>query len=218
MARTLRSLSEQVDRDFEFRIWNNNPAISKLIATNIKKASPNFPVTVHESDTNIGEIGLLHLGAAAFRRGVKRVVTIDDDEELHGRALEYFRREALPETISSFWAWRFLPGGGYYERARARRGESAHYCGFGGTVFDAELFSHQGLFRPRGNVWRGPGGRVVLTDLWVSFYASHVLGWKLKGSMAHLEIFKDGKDQSIGLFERKKVALSHLRDNLGWKF
>lgn len=214
---TLRDLAGQTDRRFRFFVWNNNPGIASGMESLARQADHALahPVEFHHSPTNIGEIGLLYYGRELRDRGFRHVITIDDDESLDRRMVGTFRAEAQPRSISSFWAWRLYPDGNYYDRTRAGPGEPAHYCGFGGTLFDSDLFLSDTLLHPDGDVWY-QDGRVVLTDLLVSAFARLVLGWRLRGSAARLEIRQDGKDQSIDLGERKNHALNHLRAN-GWE-
>jgi hypothetical protein len=215
---TLDGLAHQTDRGFRFFVWNNNPRLAdglEACASDRQSFCLAHPVEFQHSPHNVGEIGLLYYGRILRDRGFRYVITIDDDEILGDQMVAAFRREAAPRSISSFWAWRIHPDGNYYDRVRASPGAPAHYCGFGGTVFDSDLFLSDALLYPEGEVWYRDG-RVVLTDLLVSVFARLVLGWRLRGSAARLTIQPDGKDQSIELGERKNAALSHLREN-GWR-
>lgn len=213
-AHTIQMLSRQSDQDFEFHVWNNNLGICDILHKAIEDWKPQFPISITNSEKNIGEVALLRMGGdIRHSQGIRYAITIDDDEIFDADMVATFRREAAPKTISSYWAWRFTRGKGYYTRTRSKPGEGAHYCGFGGTVFDADFFIDPRVQKPVDVFWMD--GRVILTDLWASYVAHELLEWTLMGSAAKIWIEKDGKDQSIGLFNQKNIALSHLR-SMGW--
>lgn len=214
---TLKMLSLQSDQNFEFCVWNNNPTIRGIIQQSVEASgwNPKFPISILDSEQNIGEIALMRMGLQARRsRAIRYVITIDDDEEFDVDMVSTFRREAAPKTISSYWAWRFTKGKRYHDREKSKPGEPAHYCGFGGTVFDADLFLDPRILNPE--TCFKMNGRVILMDLWVSYLAKKFLGWTLLGSAAKVWIVNDGKDQSIGLYKAKEAALNHLR-SIGWE-
>jgi hypothetical protein len=82
------------------------------------------------------------------------------------------------------------------------------YCGTGGLVCDTKIFLEPGLFRCPRRYW-------FAEDLWLSYYADHVLGWDVRKGDVDFEMDDDGLDQ-FHLLHGTKSRLLHYLVRAGW--
>jgi hypothetical protein len=76
-------------------------------------------------------------------------------------------------------------------------------------VVDTRVFREPGLFRCPKRFW-------FVEDLWLSYYASHVLSWELMKSHVTLAMDNDGHDQFLFLKRRKSELMRYLIQT-GWE-
>src|SRR5947209_5438967 len=131
---TLSQLAMQIDCNVEVFIWNNNPEGRELIDATIK-LYPQLKVTVHHSDHNIGGFGRFYFARHISSR-YSSVIFIDDDVILKNNAISTLFEEFEPQTIYSFYAFKFRTIEDYFKRKRLKAGEEADYCGTGGEICD----------------------------------------------------------------------------------
>ncbi len=201
LGSTLSQLIMQTDCTVEVLIWNNNPEGRELIDATIK-LYPKLKVTVHHSGHNIGGFGRFYFARRISSR-YSFVIFIDDDVILNNNAISTLIKEFEPRTIRSFHAFKFKTKEDYFYRQRLKAGEEADYCGTGGAICDTTIFKEKELFQCPKKYW-------FIEDLWLSYYASHVLGWKLYKSKAEIKLIEDGKNQWVELKNLKTEFLQHL--------
>jgi len=207
LGRTLDLLRAQTHLDVELHVWNNNWR-RRSIVDSIVSETTGLRVEVTHSRRNIGGFGRYYLA----RRLASRhpfVIFIDDDQTFSKTMVEDFMSEARVGTISSYWAFRFRSAEDYWNQLPAEPGSRVHYCGTGGMVVDTRIFREPGLFRCPRRFW-------FVEDLWLSFYASHVLSWELFKSGVTLSMDNDGHDQFLFL-RRKKSELMRYLVRAGWE-
>lgn len=198
---TLNQLLDQVDYTFDIFIWNNNPKEqSRLERT--AELYPQLKITVHHSKSNIGGFGRFYLARQISSR-YPAVIFIDDDVDLSQNALSTLAQEFKPRTIHSFYAFKFKTKDNYFKRKKLKPGNEADYCGTGGMICDTSIFNEKGLFECPKEYW-------FIEDLWLSYYANHILGWKLYKSGAKIILVEDGKNQWIKLKISKTAFLKYL--------
>jgi hypothetical protein len=198
---TLSQLTMQIGCTIEVFIWNNNLEGRELIDATIK-LYPQLRVTVHHSEHNIGGFGRFYF-ARRFSSQYSSVIFIDDDVNLKNNAISTLIKEFEPQTIHSFYAFKFKTKEDYFKRKRLKAGEEADYCGTGGVICDTTIYKEKGLFQCPKEYW-------FIEDLWLSYYASHVLGWKLYKSKAEIKLIEDGKNQWVELKNLKTEFLQYL--------
>lgn len=206
LAYTLSQLTMQTRCTIEVFLWNNNPEGRELIDTTIK-LYPQLKITVHHHEQNIGGFGRFYV-AQRISSCYSAVIFIDDDVVLENNTIKTLIEEFRPKTILSFYAFKFLAKEDYRKRKRLEAGEEADYCGTGGAICDASIFKEKGLFQCPKEYW-------FIEDLWLSYYASHILGWKLYKIQAQFQLTRDGKDQWAELKNLKTAFLQYLI-GLGW--
>lgn len=206
LERTISLLEDQVDGPTELHIWNNDRR-SRERVDEIARRSTKLDTYVTHSSRNIGGFGRFFLARElAGRRPY--VVFIDDDLTFSTTMTSGLVSEWSPATIISQWSFRLLSSSDYDERIAGAPGESVDYCGTGGMVADTRIFSEPGFFSCPKRFW-------FVEDLWLSYYASHVLGWQLRKSGVAFEMDADGLDQSL-ILHRQKSALLRYLVRQGW--
>jgi hypothetical protein len=147
----------------------------------------------------------------------KTVLFLDDDVVIPTNYVEQCLSYFEPNSYKSAYAWKFLENGQNYYRRRVRvttKNSKVHYCGTAVSVIDAKIFLNDDLLFTSEDAYQ-------IEDLWMSYYANHILGWKL----AYIPI------QGLSIGGNDPVALSKVvkrnRNNkavflrklvsLGWK-
>lgn len=207
---TMSCLESQDERRIRLFIWNNNPKISKRLEQVIKQCRPSFPVTIVHSRRNIGGLGRFLLVKHGFISNATPVVFIDDDQLLMPNLISELIRRWRPLVVTGWWAWRFISNQGYWNRERCEDGSFADYIGTGGMICNPEIFSHRKFFEGLPQQFSG------VEDLWLSYFASHVMGNSLIAAPDLIRQVKDGKDQYIALRDKKDVFLEWLRTKGEW--
>jgi hypothetical protein len=206
LADTVALIEQQVDVPAVLHVWNNNRRAVDEVDAILEAAS--IPATVTHSTRNVGGFGRFYL-ARALAPTHPFVVFVDDDVTFPPTMARDSAAEWSRGSISSFWAFRLLSSNDFQQRARGRPGEQVDYCGTGGMVVDTGIFLEPALFRCPRRYW-------FIEDLWLSYYASHILGWELRQSAIDFQLAdEDGYDQYKHLRRRKSRFLRQLvRD--GW--
>lgn len=208
---TIRQLNLQTFKDFKLFVWNNNPELDSEFRAALKNHAK-FKYEFHSSEKNVGGFGRFFYAKQIRRsRGLlDYCVFIDDDQEFGPDTIQIFMNEAQPNTILSQWGWQFTTLQ-YYGESRLQRlpGETVHYAGTGGMIVDMRIFDSEGLFKCPTKYW-------FVEDLWLSYYANHILNYKLLKSAA---VIKNGDDQHSLYKIVKDVKTPMLIDlitNKGW--
>jgi hypothetical protein len=188
-------------------IWNNNWWNSDKVKKKISKYN-GIEVDVLNSIFNVGGFGRFYL-AKKISNKFPLVIFIDDDQNLGNRAIHQLWSEGATDRISAWWAFNFQSADDYLDRKEVSPGEEATYCGTGGMVCPTWVFEHDALFN------KCPKKFWFIEDLWLSYFADHVLGMDLKKSSAEISIEKDDKNQAGELLRKKSKFLFRLVDK-GW--
>lgn len=206
LSTTLDQLASQVDCKIKLYIWNNKFEHRRQIEEAIA-CFPELDVTLHNSRKNIGGFARFYV-ARKLSPTYPAVVFIDDDVELSPRSLSTLICEFKPETIHSFFTFCFTSKRSFFKRFVPKRGEEADYCGTGGMICDTSIFRQPDLFKC-------PSKYLFVEDVWLCYYASHVLGWKLYRSFTDIKIIYDDRNQYPGLRQTKEEFFQYLRAE-GW--
>ncbi len=207
LERTLRSMEAQRGCSVHLLIWNNNPAIVPVVDRVTQAAS--VPVEVFHGNRNTGGFGRFYW-ARLVAPACKTVIFIDDDQIFDSTAIRTFIDEATANTLTSQWAFRFLSKDKYWLREQVGPGEPADYCGTGGMVGDASIFLNDELFSCPRRYW-------FIEDLWLSYFANHRLGWKLRGSRVQAATIDDEHQRYRWMVYRKSQFLRYLVNQEGWR-
>lgn len=219
LRRTLNMLLRQSYRDFDVYISNGN--LDKNIVDLVE--------SVCESSKEKGlEVNLSHDGNEifTFRRftvgkklaeaGYDVVMYIDDDVIFSTQYIKNSLAQYETKTYSSAYAWYFYRKGSSYYKHRTRVWDNEskiHYCGTGLSMIDASIFLEDGLFL-------APEGAQKIEDLWLSFYAQHVMGWNLKYMEAKGTALRGSDDvalfKEVGKSKINKAVFLQKLVKMGW--
>lgn len=215
--RTLHALARQTYKDFEFIVSNANPQHQKKIINYANHFRSYFPTTVRADSNSEFSFRRLRVARDAAENGSDIILFIDDDVDIPSDHIEKAVQQYEPKSYKSQFAWKLDDNGSDYYGKRTRvfdRRKRVNYCGTGMCVIDPAIFLEDGLLD-------APKGALKIEDLWLSYYAQQVLGWKLQ----YLDIdgIKLGGNDRVALFKSvKKDAYNKadfLRDlvAMGWK-
>jgi len=212
LEQTLELLSRQTNRYFDLYLWNNNPEISDSVNKITSRRYP-FRIFVHHHHENVGGVGrFLYAQWLVARFRVGFVVFVDDDLMFDADFVETLAKESRKKTVISFYAFKFPRwSSAYYDYWPVKSGEDAHYCGTGGMIVDADVFTQKAFFDDLPEEYR------FVEDLWLSYYCIQVLKWRCIKSSVSGKLFVDGKDICVKLCrEGKKSAFLHYLKTQGW--
>jgi glycosyltransferase involved in cell wall biosynthesis len=214
---TLQSLSDQTYKDFDVYVSNGNldrqGSINKYCA--LFKDKLNLHLS-HDGNEN-SSFRRIFVAKELAKSGTDVVLFIDDDVVIPKTYIETCLSQYEPNTYKSGYAWYFTKNTSYYKQRFRSVDEKdpVHYAGTAVSMIDARIFLEDGLLD-------APACAYKIEDLWLSYYANHVLGWKLGYIKNHgAKIF--GRD-SVALAQQVKDSdcnkdklLSDLTINYGWK-
>ncbi|MDX1765543.1 MAG: glycosyltransferase family A protein [Candidatus Saccharimonadales bacterium] len=206
LPKTIEALKKQTGTKPVLYLWNNNPAV----VSKIEKiaAQTKLPIKIYHSAYNIGGFGRFYLARELAKDYVK-VLFIDDDQLLAPNTVSSYAHEFEPQSIKGYWAYKFLDQKNYWRKKIIAANQPAEYIGTGGMLVDTAIFSDPRVFKCPKRFW-------FIEDVWLSFVATHYLGWKSVKTKTTLQIDEDGKDQLNKLIDQKTKMLKYLLKK-GWK-
>jgi glycosyltransferase involved in cell wall biosynthesis len=204
----LLSLNEQTYKNFKYIIWDNSEdkQQTKNIIQTYKK---NLDLDLIESAENVGGIGRFY-AASEFCNQYKIMIFFDDDQIPKSSFVETMVKAYEPKTIKAKRSFKILKDTDYWIRQRAAFSSSdVNYCSTCGMVLDSEIFKYK-------DVLDCPKEYIFIEDLWLSYYAQHILKWKLISIKVPIKIIKDNKNQYHYLFDKKNKFLQFLTQEKKW--
>ena len=218
----LTDLSNQTFKDFTVYVSNGNLKNSN----NVDKYSSFFreqkgmSVKVRHDGNDLLSFRRLIVAQELAKAGTDIIFYIDDDIRVPKDYIERCLDQYQEKTYNSGYAWTLFENGKSYYTHRERRWDNKyrfHYCGTGVSMIDAKIFLEPGLT----DLKAVPEGAYKIEDLWLSYYADHVMGWELKYiDMPGVTI---GGVDEVALYKRilkEEYTKDHfLRDlvEMGWK-
>lgn len=169
-------LANQSNKNFNVRISNANLELSDAVNKIVKSFANQLDITVSHDGNDIKAFRRFTVGNELAKNGTEIILFIDDDITFPGDYVERMLKSFEPKTYKSGFAWSFQNNGqDYYKyRIRVRDNHSKiHYCGTGISMIDASIFLDKRLFA-------APPEAYWIEDLWLSYFAQHVLKWNLK--------------------------------------
>lgn len=206
LAETLAGLERQQGASIELHVWNNAAREAARVESILRDVG-SFAVSVTHSSRNVGGFGRFYLARTLAVRH-PFVVFIDDDLGFAPGMVSDLVAEARRESIRGYWCYHLRNPTDYWDRVAATPGEIVDYCSTAGMIADSRVFLEPGLFRCPRRFW-------FVEDLWLSYFATQVLGWDLVKSNVEFEMGYDGVDQFVYLHRQKSAFLRHLIAS-GW--
>lgn len=176
LRKTLGMLASQTNKSFEVRISNGNLAMSNIVNQYVAMFKNKLSIKLTHDGNDTGTFRRFTVAAEAAKSGSDVILFIDDDVTFSETYIDQMISCYEPETYKSGFAWNFQQDGKDYYRYRTKvRSESSlvHYCGTGVAMVDASIFLNSGFFA-------APKESFFIEDLWLSYFAQHVMKWKLK--------------------------------------
>ena len=207
LERTLRSVAAQTQAEVKLYVWNNNLALRDHVDETVSRLA-GLDVEVEHSRRNVGGFGRFYI-ARRLAEKHRYVVFLDDDQVPAPDCVTTMLAEATPATARSMWAYNFRGTTHFGDRIDAEPGERVKYAGTGGFICDTRIFAERGLYECPRRFW-------FVEDLWLSYYADDVLGWRLHKSAARIDGVADELDQSRALGPTKDRLFRYLVRRRGW--
>lgn len=218
---TLQDLSRQTRNDFDIIISNGN--LKERAINSIDKyvkyyGKHNLNMYVRHDGNDLYAFRRFTVGKDLAEQGYDIVMFIDDDVRVPPGYVAKCLEQYEPKTYKSGFAWVLHHKGSSYYKHRTRKWdnkEQVHYCGTGFSMIDASIFLDPGLIK------KAPEAALKIEDLWLSYYAQHVKGWRL----AYMECpgVELGGADSVALYKQiqkdpvNKTHFLHQLVKMGWK-
>jgi hypothetical protein len=209
VVKVLRTVEQSLDVRAEVYLWNNRFDAGAELAAELQANAACIPrTTVANCAVNIGGFGRFYW-ARELAVHHPFVVFIDDDQVLDPFALRTLVDEHRARTLHAVWAFRFKNRSDYWSRQHLAGGAEAKYLGTGGMIADSSIFADDALFRCPGKYW-------FIEDVWLSYFAAAVYGWRLYRSHAEIGLMLDDLGQTRRLRELKNAFFRHLNKDPRW--
>jgi hypothetical protein len=217
LPESLEMLSRQSNKDFSLYISNANLDQISRVEELVSPFKEKLNITLTHDGNQIYSFRRLFIGKDLALKGFEAVLFLDDDVTIPDNYVEQCLSYFEPNSYKSAYAWYFLENGQNYYRKRIRinsLGPRVNYCGTAVSVVDAKIFLEKGLFL-------APIEAYQIEDLWMSYYADHVLKWKL-AYMPIQEITVGGNDsvalsKTVKAKKNNKAVFLRTLVALGWK-
>lgn len=219
----LARLKNQTYKDFDIYISNSNPRASSTVEKYVKYFSDTLKITFSNDSNDHYAYRRLTVARDLARAGTEVILFIDDDVTISNSYVEEMLQTYEPQSYCSAYAWVFTNNGEDYYRHRKKVRDNLnkiHYCGSAVSAIDASIFLDDNLFVHPEEVF-------LMEDLWLSYFAQHVKGWKLKyapianinisGSDPNALYKKIMRDKKTNGTPDKADLLRKLVHEYGWK-
>ena len=217
LPESLTMLSNQTNKNFTLYISNSNSEEVSRVEEIVNPFKQNLNIILTHDSNEFYSFRRLHIGRELALKGFEVVLFLDDDVLIPVNYVEQCLSYFEPNSYKSAYAWKFLDNGQNYYRKRLRINDTTsrvHYCGTAVSMVDAKIFLNDDLLYAKADAHQ-------IEDLWMSYYADHILGWKLE--YIPIEGLSIGGNDPVALSKvvkrsriNKAVFLRKLV-SLGWK-
>jgi hypothetical protein len=216
--RMLIGLANQTYKDFNVYVSNSNEEQHFLVERLVAKFNNHLNIEASLDSNDFFAFRRFYVAKKLAETGSDIILFIDDDVVISDTYIEEAISQYEPKTYKSAYAWKFDDGVQEYMTDRTRMfsvNDKIHYCGTSTAMVDASVFLDPQFFEVDPMAY-------MVDDLWLSYYADHVLGWKLQ--YMHINKLHIGGNDYVALFKTflngeagytKTDFLKYLI-NLGW--
>jgi glycosyltransferase involved in cell wall biosynthesis len=199
----LRQLEAQTDQDFDLWLIVNDASLERQVTEQAQRSDLHTIVQVNNTNRGpFARIETMHENADNY----DWFMTLDDDLDFGPQLVAQWRAEALPDTVRGWKGFRFT--GNYWQREPVAAGETCHYLWGSNLFVPADVVRDDDVATL--NTHNGQ-----CDDLWLCYYADHILGFDLRPADVDVGSVIDGKDSYHGLHQYKIEFLEMLRAE-GW--
>jgi GT2 family glycosyltransferase len=172
---SLEMLSNQTNKDFTLYISNSNSEEVSRVEEAVNPFKEKLTINLTHDSNEIYSFRRMFIGKELAENGFDVILFLDDDVLIPTSYVEQCLSHFEPNSYKSAYAWQFLENGRNYYRKRIRinnLNSTVHYCGTAVAMVDAKIFLSNDLFLVSSEAYQ-------IEDLWMSYYADHILNWKL---------------------------------------
>lgn len=214
--KNLEDLRDQTVEGFRVVISNSNQKIHSKLTRYVNNFSDLDIVLRLDSNDKLA-FRRVEVAHELSKQGFDAIMFLDDDIVIPNNYVEMAVEQFEPETYKSNYTWKFLDGGKDYYNKRTRvyhDDPDIKYCGTAVSIMDARMFLDEGILSP-------PDGAIAVEDLWMSYYADHVLGYKLKHLYIDNVVIGGGDQHALyrkvskQKYTKKDLLLDLVK--MGWK-
>lgn len=201
---TLKQLEAQTYQQFHLYLVVNNPDLVPLVRAAV--AQVELTVDVLDMGYNYGPYGrilTMHRLAGVY----DWFMTLDDDMTIGRNVLEKWSNRRSGTALQGFRGWLFQ--GGYWKRKVAPYDTPCHYLWGGNQLIPKQIVQRPDVLDLDERYWQ-------CDDLWLSYYANHVLGVPLLARRMEVKLDADGKDTYVTQKPIKQALFSKLIAQ-GWQ-
>jgi len=204
LKRTLDQLAAQEFKAFDVYLINNNVQIANIIGPAVKRYDMN--ISVQHNERNRGAFARIEK-MVELRDEYEWFMTIDDDMVFGPELVGTWDGQRADGVVLGWQGWRFL--GSYWEREKVSVGESCSYLWGGNMFIPSAAMQDDGILDLDERYWN-------CEDIWLAYYANHVLGFDLRMGVGIVRVEEDGKDEYLKHWQTKVDLLNLLRAK-GWQ-
>jgi hypothetical protein len=176
LSGSLEMLCNQTNKDFSLYISNSNLDEVSRVEDLVAPFKEKLNISLTHDSNEIYSFRRLVIGKDLALKGFDAVLFLDDDVLIPQNYVEQCLSYFEPNSYKSAYAWQFLENGQNYYRSRIRitkTDSKVHYCGTAVSIVDAKIFLNNDLIAAKDEAHK-------IEDLWMSYYADHILKWKLE--------------------------------------
>jgi glycosyltransferase involved in cell wall biosynthesis len=218
----LENLSRQTYKDFAVYVSNGDLRNSQTIEkyASFFRSECGMDIRVRHDGNDLFAFRRLVLAKELAEAGTDVIFYLDDDIVIPSDYIMSCLDQYEENTYHSGFAWTLFNNGKNYYNDRERRFDNEYrlqYLGAGVSMIDAKMFLEDGLT----NLETVPQGAFKVEDLWMSYYADHILKWKLK--YIKMPGVRIGGADEVALYKQilsEKYTKQHFLLDLvkmGWK-
>ena len=176
LPKSLEMLSSQTNKSFDLYVSNSNLDEASTVEKMVEPFKEKLNINLTHDSNEMYSFRRLHIGRKLALKGFDAVLFLDDDVVIPTNYVEQCMSYFEPKSYKSAYAWQFLENGRNYYRGRVRitsPESKVHYCGTAVSIVDAKIFLNNDLLFASKDAYQ-------IEDLWMSYYADHILKWKLE--------------------------------------
>jgi len=175
LAKTLDCLNKQTCHDFDLFIVNNGTFdVESLVDRDC---------TIIDMGNKYRHFGR-YFAAKEHSVGYEIVLFLDDDIMVDPHYIEEAYKQFDPGCVKSFWAFRLNTD--YWDRKQLTGDMEGHYCGGGGLLAPAELFTVPELYECPEEYW-------IMDDIWLSHVILAYTNYRIKNFKVLFRFLDDSK-------------------------
>jgi glycosyltransferase involved in cell wall biosynthesis len=198
---TIRSLKNQLNKDFDLFIVNNSDRdIEDLVDIDCEIINMRNKYNIYGRFFAVRDV---------IDRGYEIIAFMDDDIIFPPTYTKLCYAHYEPEYVKSFWS--FQIAGDYWTRKKLSGVKNGHYAGAGGLLAPAELFRVPQIYECPEEYW-------IMDDIWMSHVVLAYTDYKIRYFPLPVRMLDDDKATYKKIRQQKSdMAKKYLIPFIGYK-